>query len=85
MSVFVVYNWKARMARAFADEATAESVFDCFSALIGEKYITMYELSRYGWDHEVFHLMCDEWVIEAHLSDEGSMRYEAGIWKEMVL
>ena len=83
MSVFVVYNWEARVARAFNDEAMAESVFECFSVLVGEKHIAMYEMSGYGWDHEVFHLMCDEWVIEAYLSDEGGMSYEKGIWKEI--
>jgi hypothetical protein len=80
MSVYVVKNWDARVARAYADETLAHDIAGFLATGLGlVAKVDMYEFCEQGWDEELVHLVENEWEIYDY-NPEKPVHFKDGVW-----
>ena len=83
MSVYVVKNWKARVARAYVNETFAHEMAGFLATGLGlVAKVEMYEFCDQGWDEELVHLVNNEWEIQDYTLEE-PMIYTKGKWLKL--
>ena len=83
MSVYVVKNWKGRVARAYSNETFAHEMAGFLAAGLGlVAKIDMYEFCEQGWDEELVHLVENEWEVQDYTLED-PMMYTKGKWVKL--
>ena len=83
MSVYVVKNWSARVARAYVNETFAHEMAGFLATGLGlVAKVEMYEFCEQGWDEELVHLVNDEWEVQDYTMVE-PIYYKNGKWGKM--